>query len=205
MAKQNTAPTMKDVAKEAGVSLGTVSKVINGIPVGDEYRKKVEQAIKTLDYHINAYAKGLKNNRTYTVAVILPNLLNPFFSMVAHYINRALVNRGYRMLLCDTEYDYTKEREMVQMVAQNKVDGIIALTYNPDLKIPPDVRFLRTTLITGFPGETQEDHEELMEFVDQMEFDRLGVFTYSPEEDTPAATMEDQIPEEVKQDRQYLY
>ena len=64
MAKQNTAPTMKDVAKEAGVSLGTVSKVINGIPVGDEYRKKVEQAIKTLDYHINAYAKGLKNNRT---------------------------------------------------------------------------------------------------------------------------------------------
>ena len=140
MAKQNTAPTMKDVAKEAGVSLGTVSKVINGIPVGDEYRKKVEQAIKALDYHINAYAKGLKNNRTYTVAVILPNLLNPFCSMVAHYINRALVNRGYRMLLCDTEYDYTKEQEMVQMAAQNKVDGIIALTYNPDLKIPPDVR-----------------------------------------------------------------
>lgn len=47
----------------------------------------------------------------------------------------------------------------------------------------PDI-VLRTTLITGFPGETQEDHEELMEFVDQMEFDRLGVFTYSPEEDT---------------------
>ena len=49
MAKQNTAPTMKDVAKEAGVSLGTVSKVINGIPVGEEYRKKVEHAIKELD------------------------------------------------------------------------------------------------------------------------------------------------------------
>ena len=59
MAKQNTAPTMKDVAKEAGVSLGTVSKVINGIPVGEEYRKKVEQAIKELDYHLNAYARGL--------------------------------------------------------------------------------------------------------------------------------------------------
>ena len=140
MAKQNTAPTMKDVAKEAGVSLGTVSKVINGIPVGDEYRKKVEQAIKTLDYHINAYAKGLKNNRTYTVAVIMPNLLNPFFSMVAHYINRALVKHGYRMLLCDTDYDYSKEQEMVQMAEQNKVDGIIALTYNPDLKISPEVR-----------------------------------------------------------------
>ena len=65
----------------------------------------------------------------------------------------------------------------------------------------PDIT-LRTTLITGFPGETEEQHEELMDFVDQMEFDRLGVFTYSPEEDTPAATMPDQIEESVKEDRQ---
>ncbi len=65
----------------------------------------------------------------------------------------------------------------------------------------PDIT-LRTTLITGFPGETKEQHEEVMEFVDEMEFERLGVFTYSPEEDTPAASMPDQIPEEVKVDRQ---
>lgn len=65
----------------------------------------------------------------------------------------------------------------------------------------PDI-CLRTTLITGFPGETQEQHEELMDFVDEMEFDRLGVFTYSPEEGTPAAEMADQIDEEVKLDRQ---
>lgn len=65
----------------------------------------------------------------------------------------------------------------------------------------PDIA-IRTTLITGFPGETKEQHEELMEFVDEMEFDRLGVFTYSPEEDTPAAYMPDQVPEEVKEERQ---
>lgn len=65
----------------------------------------------------------------------------------------------------------------------------------------PDI-CLRTTLITGFPGETQEQHEEVMEFIDTLEFDRLGAFTYSPEEDTPAATFEDQIDEEVKEDRQ---
>ena len=58
----------------------------------------------------------------------------------------------------------------------------------------PDI-CLRTTLITGFPGETQEQHEELMDFIDEMEFERLGVFTYSPEEDTPAAVMPDQIDE----------
>lgn len=61
---------------------------------------------------------------------------------------------------------------------------------------------LRTTLITGFPGETKEQHEEVMEFIDEMEFDRLGVFTYSPEEDTPAAVMEGQIEEDVKEERQ---
>ncbi|WP_455715543.1 30S ribosomal protein S12 methylthiotransferase RimO [Anaerosporobacter sp.] len=64
----------------------------------------------------------------------------------------------------------------------------------------PDIS-LRTTLITGFPGETREDHEQLLEFIDQMEFDRLGVFTYSPEEDTPAANMPDQIDEEIKEER----
>ncbi len=64
----------------------------------------------------------------------------------------------------------------------------------------PDI-CIRTTLITGFPGETEDDHEELLSFVDEMEFDRLGVFTYSPEEDTPAATMDEQIEEEVKVER----
>ena len=65
----------------------------------------------------------------------------------------------------------------------------------------PDIA-IRTTLITGFPGETSEQHEELLDFINEMEFDRLGVFTYSPEEDTPAATMADQIEESVKEDRQ---
>ena len=64
----------------------------------------------------------------------------------------------------------------------------------------PDI-VLRTTLIAGFPGETQKQHEELMEFVDEMEFERLGVFAYSPEENTPAASMPDQIPEEIKEER----
>lgn len=62
----------------------------------------------------------------------------------------------------------------------------------------PDI-ILRTTLITGFPGETEEDHNALLEFVDEIEFGRLGVFTYSAEEGTPAAKMPDQIPEEIKE------
>ena len=64
----------------------------------------------------------------------------------------------------------------------------------------PDIA-LRTTLIAGFPGETQEDHEEAMEFIDECEFDRLGVFAYSAEEDTPAYSFPDQVPQEVKEER----
>lgn len=64
----------------------------------------------------------------------------------------------------------------------------------------PDIA-LRTTMIAGFPGETEDDHEEVMQFVDEMEFERLGVFAYSAEEDTPAAGFPDQIPEEIKEER----
>lgn len=64
----------------------------------------------------------------------------------------------------------------------------------------PDI-CIRTTLITGFPGETEEDHENMLSFVDEMEFDRLGVFPYSEEEDTAAAEMPDQVPEQIKNDR----
>ncbi len=79
MVRHNSAPTMKDVAREAGVALGTVSKVINGIPVGETYRVRVEEAIKKLNYQINSYAKGLRSNRTFTIAVMVPNLISPFF------------------------------------------------------------------------------------------------------------------------------
>lgn len=87
-------------------------------------------------------------------------------------------------------------RRMGRKTSQQDIREIVAKLR----KEIPDI-CLRTTLISGFPGETQEDHEELMAFVDELEFDRLGVFAYSPEEDTPAAEMPDQIPEELKEER----
>lgn len=81
----------------------------------------------------------------------------------------------------------TNKRELVDIITKLR-------------KEIPDI-CLRTTLISGFPGETEEEHEELVEFVKEMKFDRLGVFPYSMEEDTPAALLPDQIPEEVKERR----
>lgn len=142
MKKENSAPTMKDVAREAGVALGTVSKVVNGLPVGDSYKIRVEEAIRKLNYQINSYAQGLKASKTHTVALLIPNTLEPFYASLTYHINLALLKRKYRMLLCSTDYDSNLEQEYVAMAQQNKVDGIIGLTYNPDLVIEETTPFI---------------------------------------------------------------
>lgn len=133
---------MKDVALEAGVALGTVSKVINGLPVGESYRIRVEEAVRKLDYHVNSYAQGLKASKTYTIALLIPNTSNPFFAQLVYHINIALLKRKYRMLLCTTDYDSKLEQEYIMIAKQNKVDGIIGLTYNPDLHIEENIPFV---------------------------------------------------------------
>ena len=99
----------------------------------------------------------------------------------------------------DIPIQHASDRILKRMGRRTSKQELIDIVGKLRKEIPDIV--LRTTLITGFPGETEEDHEELMEFVDEMEFDRLGVFTYSPEENTPAAEMADQVPEEVKEER----
>ena len=99
----------------------------------------------------------------------------------------------------DIPIQHASDRILKRMGRRTSKQELIDIVGKLRKEIPDIV--LRTTLITGFPGETEEDHEELKEFVDEMEFDRLGVFTYSPEEDTPAATMPDQVAEEVKEAR----
>ena len=133
---------MADVAREAGVALGTVSKVVNGQAVGKEYKDKVEEAIARLGYQYNSSGRALRTDKTNTVALIIPNTVNPYFGMLVHHINMALEKRNYKMLLCFTEYDQNREMEYIQMVRQNRVDGIIALTYNPDLSIPEGLPFV---------------------------------------------------------------
>lgn len=125
-----TNPTMKDVAKQAGVALGTVSKVINNQSVGEEYRIKVEDAIKILDYKVNTYARGLKTQKTNTIALIIPDITNPFFASLANHTELYLYEKGYKLLLCCSQGECEKELFYINMVSLNKVDGIIALTYS---------------------------------------------------------------------------
>ncbi len=104
---------------------------------------------------------------------------------VCHYLDIPIQHASDRILKCMGRRTNRKQlKKLIQTLRQQI----------------PDIA-LRTTLISGFPGETEEDHEILMEFVDEMEFERLGVFAYSQEEDTPAAGFENQVPEEVKESR----
>lgn len=122
--------TMKDVAKLAGVGVGTVSRVLNNGSVKESTRKKVEAAIKELNYQPDFYARGLKTNRTYTIALILPSVWHPFFSEFAFHVESALEKHNYKMYLCNSNGNSEKEKEYIQMVVQNKVDGIIGITYS---------------------------------------------------------------------------
>ncbi|MCI8661710.1 MAG: 30S ribosomal protein S12 methylthiotransferase RimO [Hungatella sp.] len=99
----------------------------------------------------------------------------------------------------DIPIQHASDRILKRMGRRTTREQLKAMIHHLRQEIP-DIA-LRTTLISGFPGETKEDHEELMEFVDEMEFERLGVFAYSQEEDTPAAQFEDQIPDQLKEER----
>ena len=142
MKRSSGLPTMKDVAREAGVSLGTVSNVINGMSASDVTRQKVQNAAERLGYRINNYAKGLKTNKTYAVALILPSLEMPFFHHLAEAVTAALMRKGYRTILMITYYDSDAEQQCIDMVQQNKIDGIIALTYNPKLQVDASIPFV---------------------------------------------------------------
>ncbi|MBQ6382282.1 MAG: LacI family DNA-binding transcriptional regulator [Clostridia bacterium] len=133
---------MKDVAREAGVALGTVSKVFNGIAVGKAYRDRVEAAAAQLGYSVDNYARGLRSGRTSTVAMIVPGLDHSFFSSLANAVSYELLQRDYRLMLVTTQFDPHAESRCVQMVRQNKVDGIIGLTYTSDLRISGDLPYV---------------------------------------------------------------
>ena len=132
-------PTMKDVAREAGVALGTVSRVFNGFPVGEEYRERVEAAAEKLNYRVNNYARGLKTNKTFCVGLLMPSLRHPFFAALIDELTASLMRRGYLTNVMITNFDPDAELKCFRLIEQNKVDGIIALTYRPDLVVEADV------------------------------------------------------------------
>ncbi|MFS0868701.1 LacI family DNA-binding transcriptional regulator [Paenibacillus xylanilyticus] len=123
--------SIKDVASLAGVAVGTVSRVINNSgAVKPDTRKKVEKAIKELNYYPNEIARNFKMQKSKTVALLLPSIWNPFFSELAYYIEDELDLEGFKLMLCNSGGKPEKELYYLDMLRQNKVAGIVGITYN---------------------------------------------------------------------------
>src|SRR5579864_3060909 len=118
--------TIRDVARRAGVSAMTVSRVINGQPrVGEETRRRVEAAVAELGYVPNGLARGLSRRRTKLVGLIVPDIANPFFTLVVRGAEDTAWRAGYRAILANTQTDLERERGQLEDMLALQVDGVL--------------------------------------------------------------------------------
>jgi len=117
--------TLKDVARRSGVSAMTVSRVVNGGDrVSPQTRQRVEQAIAELGYVPSRVARGLIRQKTHTLALIVPDVANPFFTLIVRGAEDVARRADYRMILCDTRADLTIERDVIEEMIAHRVEGI---------------------------------------------------------------------------------
>lgn len=123
--------SLKDVARLAGVSLNTASRVVNKRGyLSDNTIKKVNKAIESLDYQPNVLARTLHGKKSQFIGLILPNLLNPFYAELANILETKLFGFNYKLILCNSMEDSSKERYYLRMLNANQVDGIITSSHN---------------------------------------------------------------------------
>ena len=117
--------TIKDVARMAGVSMSTVSKYLNGGNVRDENLEAIRNAIDTLDYRVNPFARSLKSQRSRSIGVLLPDISAPFFGTVVTALDRTLREQGYHSLISCYNANHGLERDNLQYLISTGVDGLI--------------------------------------------------------------------------------
>lgn len=118
--------SIRDVAKRANVAASTVSRVLNDNGyVSEETRRKIKKAMEELDYIPNELARNLFRKKTGIVAMMVPDISHPFFSSLAKYIEKELYERGYKTMLCSSSNDINREKDYMEMLKRNMVDGII--------------------------------------------------------------------------------
>jgi len=145
-------PTIKDVAKQVGVSTATVSHVINKTRfVSEEIKERVLQAIRDLNYQPNAIARSLVKRKTHTIGIIISDILNPFYTAIVRGIEDVTHKSGYNVMLCNTDEDSEKEKLYIQILLEKRIDGLVISTafqngvhpLLPQLKMIPLVSIVR--------------------------------------------------------------
>ncbi|WP_067843046.1 LacI family DNA-binding transcriptional regulator [Amphibacillus sediminis] len=127
---------IKDVAKKAGVSVTTVSRVMNNRGyIGEETRKKVEEAIKELDYSPNQIARALLSNQSHLIGLIVPEINHPFFSELMHWIEYYAGEKNYKIIICNSVNDKEKEASYLTMLKEHRADGVIMCSHTLDTEV----------------------------------------------------------------------
>ncbi|HSI60458.1 MAG TPA: substrate-binding domain-containing protein [Ideonella sp.] len=140
--------TIKDVAQHAGVSVTTVSHVVNGTRfVSAEARERVQLAIQALNYVPSALARSLKSNRTQTVGVMIPNNSNPYFAEIIRGIEDACYTAGFNVILCNSDDDPHKQATYVRLLSEKQVDGLIVLSSGSDAGLLQSLRSATMPLV----------------------------------------------------------
>ena len=157
------ATTIKDVAKHAGVGIGTVSRVINNEKaVGEKTRKKVVESMKALNYSPNNMASQLRRNETRIIALLVPVVNHPFFAKLAYYVEDEADRFGYSVILVSSQQRVEKETEIIRRIKHKKVDGAVFVTHyihnEDDLKDCPIISIDRL-LGTNIPYVTSDNYD----------------------------------------------
>src|SRR5260370_42087367 len=121
-----------DVGRRAGVSVATVSRHVNGrIQLPETTAKRIERAIEELGYHPNPHARSLSRGRSDTIGLVIPDIANPYFALLAAAAERPADRHGPGLLLCVTLNQRSREKEYLQRLGRNHLDGLIFVTNHP--------------------------------------------------------------------------
>lgn len=127
--------TLRDIAKEAGVSTTTISRALNNKPdVSSKTKDKIIKIAKNLGYTPNLLAKSLRSKKSKTIGVVLADISNPFFSAVAKGVENAARKKSYSIILCNTDEEYEKEEEALQVLVEKRVDGLLITPVQKEYK-----------------------------------------------------------------------
>lgn len=153
--------TIKDVAKEAGVGLGTVSRALSGNgSVKPATREKIYEAARKLDFVPNQLALNFKKQAANCVAIMIPTVVHPFFAKMVYYCEEELYRLGYRLIVVNSQDNLGKETKMLEMIRQQRVDGIIFITHykHEDIEANMPIVSVDRHIGSGIPYLTSDNY-----------------------------------------------
>lgn len=171
------AASIKDVAREAGVSIATVSRVLNDVDVvNEETKKKVQDAIKKLGYRPNIVARSLKTQKSRTIGIIIPDISNQFYPEIVRGAEDVSNIYNYNIMLCNTDLDLDKEMEYLRVLKEKMVDGVIYMSNSLEPEIIELVKNLQLPVVlvettdkqNTFPSVTIDNEKAALEATDYL-------------------------------------